>query len=255
MKIGAAIISFNRPRYFRKVIASVYQQNVPIHVFQDAGITKKDQESVDVCINISQRKRAIIHPVSKNIGNGKNQLRALDYMSEHYTHFLLVEDDALLGKDYLQVCLAMTRVVDVFSVNAGFRRLGSDTQKIRLTNTKDQPSVHWFAEFYTSSKWKELRSVYMQYFRFIENVRYRDRPHNKIRRLFASHGFRIPQTSQDAGRDFALFVTNQHRATMEVNRGFYLGKRGMHFNDTVYTRYGFDKAKPYEFNEDYTYYV
>lgn len=259
--IGCGVISFNRPQYLKKVVASLKKQtikNVDYFLFQD-GVRNRwsrkittPKELVDQSIQ-AWGGLGEVFAERDNIGNAHNQLRAIDYLAERYENFLIVEDDAVLGRDYIKVCLILYsqyRSRDLFSVNGGFRRLGTAMGKAIYTNTKEQKSTHWFAELYNAKQWRELRPYYMRYFDLVKSVDYRLRPTLKIKKLFHSNGFMIPQSSQDAGRDFALFLAHKRRLTLEVNRGFYIGAQGMHFTESTYKRYNFSISRPYEFDED-----
>jgi hypothetical protein len=257
--IGVGVISFNRPNYLKKVIASLKRQSIKAeyYLFQD-GVRNRFSRKLTTPSELVQQSIKLFNlgPVlaeKDNIGNAHNQLRAIDYMAQRYENFLILEDDAVLGKDYLKVCSILYNQFkhkDLFSVNGGFRRVGSHAGKAFYTNTQDSPSTHWFGEFYNAQQWNELRPFYMQYFDLVKSVDYRFRDSNKIRKLFHSNGFMIPQSSQDAGRDFALYLAKKKRLTLEVNRGFYIGEVGLHFTSATYKRYNFSTSKPYEFKED-----
>lgn len=257
--IGVGVISFNRPQYLKQVIQSLKRQSVEAeyYLFQD-GVRNRFSRKITTPSELVDQSIALfdigeVFAEKENIGNAHNQLRAIDYLSEKYENFLIVEDDAVLGRDYLKVCSILSNQFkhkDLFSVNGGFRRIGSHQGKAFYTNTQDSPSTHWFGEFYSATQWNELRPFYMQYFDLVKSVDYRLRPTLKIKKLFHSNGFMIPQSSQDAGRDFALFLAHKRRLTLEVNRGFYIGAQGMHFTESTYKRYNFSISRPYEFDED-----
>lgn len=265
-KMGVAIISFDRPLYFAQTVASLEKQgdleNYDFHLFQDGQINKFSGRTVtqkpliDKCINIFKRSKLpnkFEHIEEKNIGNGINQFNAVEYMSANYEYFFVIEDDVILSPDYLTLCRKLIPFFDnpsIFSLSLSFERfceiedINKNLGKVFFKN------VHWWAELWKSSNWFKVRPRFLQYLEFIKNVDYHDRPTQEISKFFRSHGFNIPQTSQDAGKDFALFKSKMKRITSVVNRGFYIGEHGMHFRTPTYRKYGFANMKPFEFESD-----
>jgi len=109
---------------------------------------------------------------------------------------------------------------------------------------------HWWAECWKAENWEKIKPYFLQYIELIKNCDYRMRPAAEIKRFFNKNGFNIPQTSQDAGKDFALFKAGLKRLTSVVNRGFYIGEYGIHFRSSTYNKYGFGTMKPFEFKSD-----
>src|SRR5690606_26474547 len=119
---------------------------------------------------------------------------------------------------------------EVFSVSLNFRRMcrrediHNNLDKLLITNDKVGNSLHWWAECYSSKNWGKVRDSFLQYYRFVEKCDYQHRPSFDIKTFFKANGFDVPQTSQDAGRDFALFKKGMVRINTVVNRGFYIGE-------------------------------
>jgi hypothetical protein len=240
-----------------------YLENTDFHLFQDGQINKF---SGRIVTNLSQIDKNIKmfemsklpnktkHVEAKNIGNANNQFNAVEFMSKNYKYFMIIEDDTVLGKDYLKLIRIMIDQFfdypEVFSLSLGFRRLCNikdikqNIDKVKFINE------HWWAECWKSENWFKVRPHFLRYLQYVKNVDYKLRPAPMIRRFFHSQGFNVPQTSQDAGKDFALFKTKMKRISAIVNRGFYIGETGIHFRPITYKNYGFADMKPYEFESD-----
>jgi hypothetical protein len=266
-KLGVGLIAFNRPHYFRETIKSLNKQthlaDTDFHLFQDGRLNKFSKklhaDRIVVAKSLDLFRRAKLpnkteHIQKQNVGNGINQFMAVEHLASKYDYFLIIEDDVVLSPHYLRLIRLMISqfmgIDDVFSVSLSFKRkcekseIGENLDKVAYLHE------HWWAECWSAAKWKTCRKHFLTYYQFIQNCDYQLRPHDKIRRMFHSQGFMVPQTSQDAGKDFMLFKTGMHRLNTVVNRGFYIGEQGMHFRASTYKRMGFGEMKPYIHEED-----
>lgn len=264
-KIGVALIAFSRPFYFKRVVESLEKQtqlhNTHFHIFSDGSRNKfsrmgqAPQSKIDEVRKIfddSNLPYKHNHHRENNIGNAINQFEAVEYMSERYDYFLVVEDDIVLSKHYLQLARMLMPMIngDVFSINLNSRRLCEKEDIEENLDKLTHENTHWFAEIWSSEQWRRVRPEFLRYYEFVKDCDYRRRPHQRIKKFFHDNGHRITQTSQDAGKDFALKMSGMKRLTTVVNRGFYIGRKGMHFTPDKYRDYGFDDMKPYEFESD-----
>jgi hypothetical protein len=267
MTLGVALISFNRPGYFKKLIKSLESQvdtgDVEYHLFQDGAVNKFShilksdpkliKQNVSVFKNSNlNNKTEHIHEM--NVGNAINQFEAAEFMSSHYDYFLMIEDDLILSKHYIRLMrILMDQFIDkedVFSVSLNFKRLCKKREIDQNLDKVVYKSLHWWAEGWSASKWKSVRKYFLQYYDLVKNCDYQKRPASKIKHLFHSNGLMIPQTSQDAGKDYALHKVGLKRINSVVNRGFYIGEKGMHFSPYLYKKMGYKSQKPYEFESD-----
>jgi hypothetical protein len=266
-KIGIAIISFDRPLYFAQTIASIEQQedldNYDFHLFQDGQVNKfsgrivTDKTLINKNIRIFEKARLpnkTAHIEEKNIGNANNQFNAAEFMSANYEYFMVIEDDVILSPDYFRLIRIMidqylgeTRV---FSVSLSFERFCKPNDIDKFLDKVVLRNVHWWAECWKSKNWFKVRGFFLEYMKLVKDVDYHDRPAYEIKKMFRFNGFNIPQTSQDAGKDFALFKSKMKRITSVVNRGFYIGEHGMHFRTPTYLKYGYANMKPFAFESD-----
>jgi len=262
--IGVSLIAFNRPAYFKKLIKSLEKQTVEAeyHLFQDGAVNKFSHrlkarpellnEVQDIFDNskIESKKK---HCHQMNVGNAINQFEAVEFMSKHYDRFLVVEDDVILSKDYLRLVNILADQYlkdDIFSVSLNFKRMCKRREIDSNLDKVDYISLHWWAEMWSSEQWLKVRPYFLEYYELVKNVDYQQRPSDKIKKLFHSSGLMIPQTSQDAGKDYALYKAGMKRINSIVNRGFYIGESGMHFNPHLYQQMGYKYQKPFEFKSD-----
>lgn len=167
---------------------------------------------------------------------------------------MIIEDDVILSRDYLRLIRIMIDqyLVDpkIFSVSLSFARsckiddIKNNLDKVILKND------YWWAECWKSENWLKIRPYFLQYLKFVEKCDYRLRPAYEIKRFFHMNNFNVPQTSQDAGKDFSLFKAGFNRLTSIVNRGFYIGEHGIHFRPITYKRMELADMKPFEFESD-----
>lgn len=263
-KLGVALIAFNRPDYFTKLIKSLEaqtDQGVEYHLFSDGAINKfskvrhahdGDIRAVRELFEQSKLPTKTAHNRIENIGNGINQFEAVEYMSSKYDNFLVVEDDIILSKHYIELARKVIPLIkdDIFSINLGSIRFCKKSETKKNLNKLVNEHTHWFAEIWSAKQWDKVRPHFIKYYEHINSRDYTRRPHKEIRNFFAANGYPIPQTSQDAGKDFALKKSGMKRLTAAVNRGFYIGRKGMHFTPDKYKQYGFGDMKPYEFASD-----
>ena len=268
-RLGVGLISFNRAEYFSKVLESLElaeDTNIDYHLFQDGYENKFSRERKSnrfkIQENISLFREADIpnkteHIQDKNIGNGINQFQAVEYLSQNYKYFMILEDDAIISPDYFRILRILidqylSKENDIFSITLSCIRRCDELQIPLNLNKVMYDKQHWFGETWSSEKWQKVRKYFLQYYQFIQSCDYQRRPHKRIRDMFKANGLNIPQTSQDAGKDFMLHKAGMRRIAPVVNRGFYIGQKGMHFKPQTYQDYQFGIMKPYIFKEDKT---
>jgi hypothetical protein len=274
MTLGIGLISFNRSQYFKQTIKSLESQvdagEVDYHLFQDGAVNKfshalkSKPELIEQSVRVFDRAnltRKVKHISEMNIGNAINQFRAVEFMSQYYDYFLIIEDDVILSKYYLKLIRVMIDQFmsesDVFSVALNFKRMCDKNEIDKNLNKagydlhfQGAKSLHWWAECWSSDKWKIARPYFLEYLEFVKNCDYTKRSRKEILRFFHSKGHHVPQSSQDAGKDYALKRAGLKRVNTIVNRGFYIGQRGLHFNPRLYNKMGYSEQKPYEFESD-----
>lgn len=248
MELGVGILSHNRPHYLKQVLDSLEKQQGDnrLYLFQDGY----NIDNIRLFLNSKSPKKTLC--VSDNVlGVAFNSFRAFERLSELHKQFVIVEDDAVLGKDYLKLIRVLLkqfkRDKDVFSVSCGFTRDLSLEYNLDRAYIIKTPLHYYWADAYYARSWERVRPYYIKYLDLIKGVPYKDRPEDKIRRLF---GERYSRTTQDACRDWGFISEGMKRVSTVVNRGYYIGKEGLHFNSNVYGKLNYESMKPFEFEGD-----
>lgn len=266
-KLGVGIIGFDRYRYFKKMIASLEAQtnldNIDCHLFLEGSVNKFSGrlaaaqtvlDKTKAIFTNSKLPNKTVHEQKYHVGTAVNQFEAVEFLSSNYEYFLVIEDDVILSPAYIQLMrVAMGQYLphnDVFSISLGFIRNCKPAQINKSLDKLIYKNTHWWAEGWYSPNWEKIRKHFLLYYQFVQNCDYKERPADKITRMFNSYDFHIPQTSQDAGKDFALHRTGMRRIVTMVNRGFSIGERGTHFRPGSYKRMGLAQQKPFTFASD-----
>lgn len=262
-KLGVAIISYNRPHYFRQLIESLEKQTTleetDFHLFQDGAKTPVDRSLINQCMTIfnsSTLPNITITKRGKNVSIAINQFEAVEEMTSKYDWIMVIEDDVILSPDYLRLIRILIEQYgnrpEVFGVSLNFlRRCNSKAIEKNLYRVR-YSKEHWWAECFSSQKWKKVKPYFLEYYKLVKDRPYDQRPRSAITKLFRQHGLFIPQTSQDAGKDYALHRAKLKRINTVVNRGMYIGLQGTHFNARLANKYEFEKQVPYIFASDKT---
>ena len=159
-RLGIGLISFDRHHYFKQLIKSLELQtdlqNVDFHLFQEGSVNKfsrriaAPQARLDKTVAIftgSKLPNKTQHIRAEHVGTAIHQFEAVEYLAANYEYFLVIEDDVILSKYYIQLMrLAMGQFLpkdDIFSVSLGFVRhcppykMGANLNKMLYKNT------HW----------------------------------------------------------------------------------------------------------------
>lgn len=261
-KIGVALIAYNRPHYFSQLVNSLENQsqltNLDFHLFLDGP-----QRPVADSLLIKQTRQIFddsslpnksVHKRDKNVSIAINQFEAVEYMVNEYDYVWVVEDDLVLSKYYVRLLRIMIEQYankkDVFGVSLNFLRRCNESDINKFYSSVQYRNEHWWAECFSSEKWKTVKPYFLEYYKFVKDIPYNMRPRERIQRLFKSIDMHIPQTSQDAGKDYALKKAGLKRINTVVNRGIYLGEKGVHFTPQIAAKYKFKEQIPYEFKKD-----
>jgi len=266
-RIGVGLIAFNRPGYFRRLLASLERQaepeNVDYHLFLDGAVNRfsgrqvADQRDVDKTRAAFKRADLLNkqeHIQRQNVGVGINQFEAVEWMADHYDHIALVEDDVVLTPYWLRLIRVlfgeMAERPDVFGFNVGFIRCCRKTDSESLLDDMIYGKPHWWAECFTADNWRRIRPHFMEYYALIDGLDYGTRRADEIWALYKEKGWPHTATSQDGGKDMSVFAAGMTRAVCVVNRGLYIGRHGVHFTSEEYERDGYLYQTPYVFEAD-----
>lgn len=270
--IGVAIIAHKRWSVLMRLLASLEASTVlddfAFHLFQDGAInifsgarTATDQEiarSISV-FEKSSLPRKKVHEQEGNVGIGIIQLRATDYLAEHYSRIIVIENDTALSPHFLGMVPGLFGELEkhpnTFSFSPGFRRncsLGTiDEHLLEL-----MPAwKHWNCECFLARNWARIRHhpTFEQYHELIRDVEYLYRTNQLIRELFTRAGWRDTiSTTQDSARNVVINEIGMNRMVLVVNRAINTGVYGMHIHPALFQSMGFDGQTPYVFESDAT---
>lgn len=262
MKIGVGIFSFNRPGYLEQQLKSIqespYLDDYEFHLFQDSF---KNKFTGQLVANPSQILECIkafsnadfpykkIHARKENVSIAINQYEGMKFLCENYEAAMLVEDDVLLSPYWFRLARTLLEQTknkkNMFAFSPGFKKTGTDHTKLVADNHHHWVDVMW------SERWLRIEPLFLQYYELVKDISYTHRDHGKIMRFFEKVG--NPQTgvtSQDSAKYWALTKLGMARYRFEVNRAFYIGEKGVHFNPGFYEKNQFGLQRPYIFDED-----
>jgi hypothetical protein len=261
MTIGVGILSFNRPAYLRRLLASLEAQTdligADFWLFQDgavnrySGLRYAQDADIQACLKLFARSRldckwSVVH--ERNVGIAINAFEALEELAGNYERVMLLEDDVVLSPHWLRlVRLLYTDLAErphVFSVSPGFLRSGDDEAAV----VYGWPH-HW-CECFLSERWREIRAYYLEdYYPHVAECDYLQRDSKAIDAAYARLGVVGGPDglarSQDGGRELAMQRAGMTRAKLVVNRAIGIGQEGLHFTPWHFHALGFDQPGPF----------
>lgn len=270
--IGVAIIAHQRwsvlMRLLESLEASTHLDDIAFHLFQDGAINiftgerTATDEAIAESLRVFERSslpRKEIHEQKGNVGIGIIQLRATDYLAEHYSRIIVIENDTVISPHFLGMAHHLfddlEHEFDTFSFSPGFRRICS-IGTIRQHMTELTPAwKHWNCECFLARNWVRIRHLktFEKYHELICNVDYPYRMNSRIRELFTRTGWRADlSTTQDNARNVVINEIGMKRMVLSVNRAMNIGRSGLHINPAMYHKMGFDGQTPYIFESDAT---
>ena len=244
MKLAVAIMSFNRPHYFDKVLQSINQQtdkDVDFYLFQDGAI---NQYSWRKCANQSDINKNLelynfyipegqVYNQSSNVGIAENFNFAENvlFSVKNYDAVLFLEDDLVLSPWYISIIKKMLEAYNETEVGMvcayGDHNISLDAQ-FKYPNMV-KPIDHLWGYATTKDSWKQRKPYYDEWFnQFIRGKDYVTRDHRKIFEWYNKIGFKTLASSQDAARTIAMLRACQIGVATVTNNGEYIGQIGQH---------------------------
>ena len=264
--IGVAIISFNRPYYLRRLLKTLEKQTsqkASYMLFQDGAVNKfsgrryANNESVDACIKLFKRAKLPnkqLHIRKENVGVSNNIKAALDFMAQNFDRLMMVEDDVLLTPHWMRLAgILFNEMADrpkVASFSPGFRRYCKHYEIAGSLSGIQETTQHMWCESFTADTWRRMQPHLAPYYELINGIDYLFRDDDPIQALHKSRGSKEKGTSQDVARVVAIELEGMVRAQCTVNRGFSIGRSGIHFDNARYVEYKLGEQRPYVFSED-----
>jgi hypothetical protein len=253
-----AILSFNRPRYLRPVLASLRPQvseQDRIVLFQDGGWNrwsgrqKGSAELIAQCVSIF--RRAIpwgeVVEAPENLGIALNYERAERHLFEglQAEKALLLEDDLVLSPNYLGVIGKLLDIAErdqrIAYVSAYGDFWASRRDQRRRAGDLIPMHENWGAAL-TRRAWLAERPFRKQYLELVADCDYSRRNHKAIDAFYAARGWDNVVSSQDGSRWIGCAERGEVRVTTFACHARYIGKQGEHSTPKLFKASKFSKT-------------
>lgn len=152
--VGILVTAYNRPRYFRKLVASLSKnpeaEHMPFFFILDGGPQATQQENMQIILK-SPIKHKYIIARNSNYGNGKTIIDARRFMFEWcgFEKILVFEDDLVVSSNYIKFTLNLHKWArenfDNIGVVTGMSvcHLSLDQKRARLRAVKEGWDGYW----------------------------------------------------------------------------------------------------------------
>ena len=249
-KLGIAIFSFNRPNYLQKVLNSLKNNdltNADLWFWQDGSVnmySKKryvDNDIIHQCIKqfeqtFPQTQYSIKWktPPEWNVGPGIKQYLAGKKMFERYDRVLFLEDDMIISNDYVRLIQILLDQFasdrQVGTVQCAYKDYFHPTKEnLHKVRKGWQGGVHFWGYATWKDRWLDMEKWFVEnYYPFIKDIDYRDRPINQIREMYKRRGIVEDVSSQDAAKKWGFHQQHPIRIVTGVRRAKYIGEKGLH---------------------------
>lgn len=274
--VAIAIVAWNRPYYFKKVMQTLALNTdiykYPIFCFFDhcdnVELTEQQVESL-----YESFPNAIVIKRPRNFGCGRNLIDARRQLFDNmgYDKVFIFEDDMLVSQNYVKLVLEMfrwaeSRYSNVASIQAWSECTWDEDKRHAYLNAVEQTYVNLFGYCMSKKAWDTIREDLYTYESLFLGGDYKYRPHKsilkwfklKLKNNYSQQGGNLfplmdkvlaaknnymngPPTGQDSATIHLLESRNWVRVCTTVNRGKYIGKKGIHMNEKLWERFGYDK--------------
>jgi len=291
MKTAIALIGYDRPGYFGRVLASIAAnpeaQAWPLFVFLD-GPADVEQKVQARMVKASKIAESYIIQYSGNVGCGLNIIMARQYLFDklEFDRVFVMEDDLVISPHYFGV---VSRLMDWCEANysdigvvQGYWHCREDVawKREHLADVATG-NPHWWGYMMTRTAWDAIKPDMMEYTgMFLQNRPYWQRDEWGIRewarskldawdgtyqgdRQFPYHWREqysywlrtehpLPASGQDGMTALSLQVAGLKKVCTVVNRGVNIGAQGMHTNAASWQRNKMDVIELDIFDSDET---
>jgi hypothetical protein len=253
-----AILSFDRPRYLKKVLLSLRRQighSQPVVLFQDGAWNPHSRQlkgnpwAVAECIGLFRRviPWGTVAVSDVNLGIAANYERAEQEMFGRLRakHALFLEDDMVLSPNYLTVTRMLLdlakhdRRISYVSAYGNFWAEPPE-QEARRGELIHMHENWGFAM--TCEAWLAERPFRREYLALLHDTDYTERNHEAIIRFYREHGWNTLITSQDSARWIASLELGRVRLTTFPCHARNIGRRGVHSTGAIYDQSGISGA-------------
>lgn len=245
-KTALAIVCWNRPDYFSKLITSLESNlddlsDVDIHLFVDGDICAftgermTDKEPIYKNISIFQNAllpNKFLYTRTLNVSVAIHQFQMMQMLTPIYERIIFLEDDVVVSPNFV---VLMLKALDqfnnddrIFSVSPGFKLMCKPGEEELYRDALRFTEGHFWAEAIWSKRWRVILPRLQEYMDIVSTRAYRQRDNQKINALFSRYGRTMSATSQDNAKDWAISVSGLKRARFMVNRATGIGEEGLH---------------------------
>lgn len=257
-----AIIGFNRPQYFREVLASLVAQQSArldereIVLFHDNALNPHSgqlrAEPADIEASMAVFREFLpgrkIMLAEGNVGVALNFDRAERWAFEELQAeaCIFLEDDMVLSPHYIAV---LDRMLDMAAADPRIGYVGAFGDWGRpLAQQQEAPGrlivlrQNW-AFGLTRAQWLKNRPFVEQYLSLVRDIDYRQRPTRDILDLYSAYGMQRAESSQDRAKFIACVLTGGLRVNTTACLARYIGRVGLHATEAMFVRSGFDQTE------------
>lgn len=253
-----ALIGFDRPDYFRRVLDSLFAQRpvAPdpsrIYLFQDGAINPWSREQkaepaalAEVRAEFLRRCPEVnLHAAEENLGIAANIRRAERFLFEQLDApvGLFFEDDLVLAPHYLEMLGRLVQLAESNGRVAYVAAFGDPQRSFAEYESRLIPLYnHWgFALF--RRHWRDIDAMLAPYYRLLEGIDYAYRDNERIFDLFADMGLANSGTSQDGMKAVACARLGLARLGTRRAHAEYIGAQGAHMTPKVFRMLGYGQT-------------
>lgn len=278
------MLGFNRIDYFTKVLTSLEQNKAAyehdLFVYIDGGPNAKQAEIKELIANSKFSDVEIVCRVN-NWGIGRHLIDARRRLFDElgYDRILLLEDDLVLGENYVETVFKISdwanEFEDIGTITAYNINNSAPEDQSKQGNHLIATNRHFWGYVIRKTVWDEIKHIIYEFeAKYLTNTSYTNRAHRRIRWFFMAKWInknriiksknlvpgqcqtppfpRIPfqiATSQDAITALALWHHGYHRVTTRVSRAEYIGVEGYSFSPEVYNAQGFNSQNLIDYTQ------
>ena len=255
------VMSFNRPQFLEKVLASLKAQ-IPgsldgreIHLFQDGAVNRYSRlryaRDVDIAASIEVFKsffpEGIVHAAEDNIGICENFQRAERFIFEDrdFECAYFLEDDLILSPAYLNMMDALQEWAEGMPNVAYFAAYGNyyaDRKEIQDQRRELMTLDHHWGFGLLRRHWRAMKPLLAPFYDVVVGTDYSRRHHQEVFALYEAQDAAPRASSQDAAKAFACARLGVWRCNTVMPFAKYIGDVGQHMTSEVFEALGFSRV-------------
>lgn len=267
-KDAIAIITYSRASYFELVVSSILTQRIggasifdlyDVYVFHDGLADDVDSET--------RQAHGAIEKIVLSVGEGVKYIRQnqnlgialhFDYIERFlfrergHEYAFFFEDDLMLAPGHLQV-LSLLRQKFGSDDRVGMVAANSTGAFEPISVQKENvgrylPMDHNWAFGLSRRFWIRRQPFVDLYLKFVNGIKYRNRPTKDILSWLESCGLHGRASSQDYIKQCATVLAGGVRISTFPNFGLYIGREGVHCTPELFSKMGFSESQVYPEN-------